>query len=291
MRAAIKTVDVFTSTPFRGNPVAVVLDAGGLSAARMQQVAHWMNLSETTFVLPPATPGADYRLRIFTPGGELPFAGHPTIGSAHALLEAGMVAPRDGVLVQECGAGLVRLQVQDASEGARWIAFDLPQASLTALSPSDAAELEAILGVPLAHAARPFLADVGARWVIAQLPDAQAVLDCRPDLARMAIQDRRGRHTGVVIFGPHPDGSPARIETRAFAPAHGVPEDPVCGSGNGAMAAYLRHTGQADHYQGDFLVSQGAKAGRAGVLRLSMSGERIRVGGQSVTCIDGTLNF
>ncbi|MBQ5947616.1 PhzF family phenazine biosynthesis protein [Massilia sp. ST3] len=291
MRAAIKTVDVFTSLPFRGNPVAVVLDADGLSAERMQQVAHWMNLSETTFVLPPTAPGADYRLRIFTPGGELPFAGHPTIGSAHALLEAGIVAPRDGVLVQECGAGLVRLQVEDASDGARWIAFDLPPATFTALAPGDAAELEAILGVPPAHGARPFLVDVGARWVVAQLPHAQAVLDCRPDLARMAIQDRRGRHTGVVIFGAYPEGSPARIETRAFAPAHGVPEDPVCGSGNGAMAAYLRHTGQASAFEGEFLVSQGAMVGRAGVLRLSISQDRIRVGGQCVTCIDGTLNL
>src|SRR5437899_2889774 len=124
---AFKQVDVFTKVPFRGNPVAVVLDGTGLDAERMQRIANWANLSETTFVLPPTEAGADYRVRIFTPGSELPFAGHPTIGTAHALLKAGLVNARRGLLVQECGAGLVRLQVEVDSEGERSIAFELPR--------------------------------------------------------------------------------------------------------------------------------------------------------------------
>ncbi len=289
--APLKTVDVFTSTPFKGNPVAVVLDAAGLSAQQMQQVASWTNLSETTFVLPVTERGADYRVRIFTPGGELPFAGHPTIGTAHALLEAGVVAAREGMLVQECEAGLVRLTVQDAASGERWIAFDLPAPACTPLDEAQAMELLAILGVPLAAGAVPHLVDVGARWVVAQLPSAEAVLECAPDFARMKVQDIKGRHTGVVIFGPHAAGAPAQVEVRAFAPAHGINEDPVCGSGNGSLAAYLRHTGQPDAFGREFLASQGARVGRAGTIRLSIGDDVIRVGGQAINCIDGTIRL
>jgi len=287
----LKTVDVFTTTPFKGNPVAVVLDASALTAVQMQQIASWTNLSETTFVLPVTAPGADYHLRIFTPGGELPFAGHPTIGTAHALLEAGQVTARDGVLVQQCGAGQVRLTVEDVPGGARWISFDLPAPTCTAFSAGQADELGAILGTTLAPGAKPCLVDVGARWVVAQLPSAEAVLKCAPDFARMKVQDVKGRHTGVVIFGPHAPGTGARIEVRAFAPAHGINEDPVCGSGNGSLAAYLRHTGQVDAFGRDFLATQGACVGRAGTLRLSISDDVIRVGGNAITCVEGAIRL
>ncbi|WP_426344673.1 PhzF family phenazine biosynthesis protein [Pseudoduganella sp. R-32] len=287
----LKTVDVFTSTPFKGNPVAVMLDAAGLSTAQMQQIANWTNLSETTFVLPVTAPGADYHVRIFTPGGELPFAGHPTIGTAHALLEAGMVTARDGALVQQCAAGLVRLTVEIAPDGAQWIAFDLPTPTCTALDAGQADELHAILNTPLAQGASPHLVEVGARWVVAQLPSAEAVLECAPDFARMKAQGAKGRHTGVVIFGPHAAGAATQIEVRAFAPAHGVNEDPVCGSGNGSLAAYLRHTGQADAFGRDFLASQGARVGRAGILKLSIGDKLIRVGGNAITCVDGTITL
>lgn len=287
----LKTVDVFTSTPFKGNPVAVVLDAAGLSTAQMQQIASWTNLSETTFVLPVTSSGADYHVRIFTPGGELPFAGHPTIGTAHALLESGMVTARDGALVQQCAAGQVRLTIENAPDGAQWIAFDLPAPTCTALDAGQAGELLAILNTPLAPGASPHLVDVGARWVIAQLPSAEAVLECAPDFARMKVQDTKGRHTGVVIFGPHAAGAATQIEVRAFAPAHGVNEDPVCGSGNGSLAAYLRHTGQAGVFGREFLASQGARVGRAGILKLSIGDELIRVGGNAITCVDGTITL
>ncbi len=284
-----KTVDVFTNVLFKGNPVAVVLDAAELSALEMQHIASWTKLSETTFVLPPTTPGADYQVRIFTPGAELPFAGHPTIGTAHAVLEAGIVQTKDGALVQQCGVGLVRLRVEEAGQGAPWISFELPEPSLTALDARDAGQLESILGADLEVNVTPYLVEVGARWVVAQLTSARAVLACEPDLLRMKEHDRKGRHTGVIIFGPHDPGSSAGIEVRAFAPAHGVNEDPVCGSGTGAVAAYLRHTRQLDSFGRDFLATQGEMVGRAGVLRLSISDEAILVGGQALTCVDGTL--
>jgi PhzF family phenazine biosynthesis protein len=283
-----QTVDVFTLEPFLGNPVAVVLDASGLSGAQMQRIANWTNLSETTFVVPVTADGADYHVRIFTPASEMPFAGHPTIGTAHALLEAGLAAPRDGVLVQQCQAGLVRIAVTQAPDGARWIAFDLPTPKLTACNPEQAADVEAILGTPLAAPA-PCLVDVGPRWLVAQLPTADAVLACRPDLARMKARDSETGDAGIVIFGAHAEGATARIEVRAFAPAHGVDEDPVCGSGNGAVAAYIRHTGQAAAFGSAFLATQGRVVGRAGVLRLSISDDAIRVGGNAVTRVEGRL--
>ncbi|RZA33149.1 MAG: PhzF family phenazine biosynthesis protein [Lysobacteraceae bacterium] len=290
-RLPIKTVDVFTTVPFKGNPVAVILDATALSAGQMQQIASWTNLSETTFVLPPTEQGADYHVRIFTPGSELPFAGHPTIGTAHALLEAGIVQAKDGALVQQCGAGLVRLSVEGGGQGgAPWISFELPAPGFTALDPREATQLEAILGADLEVNVVPYVVDVGARWVIAQLTSARAVLACEPDLQRMKAQDIKGRHTGVVIFGAHDPGDEADIEVRAFAPAHGVDEDPVCGSGTGAVAAYLRHTKQLGSFGTELLATQGEMVGRAGLLRLSISDEAILVGGQALTCIDGTLS-
>ena len=288
MRIPFKQVDVFTAVPFKGNPVAVILDGKGLTDAQMQRIANWTNLSETTFVVPATDPLADYRVRIFTPGSELPFAGHPTIGTAHALLEAGMIHAKEGALVQQCGAGLVRLKVERADDGTQWIAFDLPEPSFTALDEGQTQELEAILGTPLDHAAAPCLVDVGARWVVAQLPDARMVLAARPDLQRMKVQDEKGKYTGVVIFGLHDRDARARIEVRAFAPAHGVAEDPVCG--NGAVAAYIRRTGQTGTFGTGFLAIQGAALGRAGVLRLTIADDVIRVGGNAVTVIDGTLS-
>lgn len=290
-RLPFKTVDVFTAVPFMGNPLAVVLDADDLSTAQMQRIANWTNLSETTFVLRATQAGADYRVRIFTPGAELPFAGHPTIGTAHALLEAGRIAPHDGALVQECAAGLVALAVRHAEDGARWLSFELPAPAITPLDAADADDVEQTLGTPLAQGTQPCLVDVGARWVVAQLPDAAAVLAAAPDLQRMKTRDLRDGRTGVLVFGPYEPGSAARIEVRAFAPAHGIPEDPVCGGGNGAVAAYLRHTGQLDTFGRDYLASQGAALGRAGFLKLSIDARTIRVGGNAVTCVDGHLAF
>jgi PhzF family phenazine biosynthesis protein len=158
MTRAYKVVDVFTSTPLQGNPVAVVLDAEGLNTEAMQAVAAWTNLSETTFLLPPENAEADYRLRIFTPRSELPFAGHPTLGSAHAALEAGRVAPRDGRLVQECGVGLIHLNAGGDGDN-RELSLSLPAATVTPLDGSGIEELEAIVGTTVDRQAHPTIVD------------------------------------------------------------------------------------------------------------------------------------
>lgn len=257
----------------------------------MQQIANWTNLSETTFVLPTTDSKADYRVRIFTPGAELPFAGHPTIGTAHALLEAGLVKAKDGTLIQECGAGLITLKVAREASGEQWISFDLPEPKITPLADDQVNELEAILDSPLRREFRPALIDVGARWIVAQLPSAQAVLSNQPDFQRMKVQDTEAKATGVVIFGEYEDNANARIEVRAFAPAHGVNEDPVCGSGNGSVGAFIRHTKQTTRFGNEFLSSQGAAVGRAGAIRLAVNDQVVQVGGVAVTCIDGQISI
>ncbi|MBZ2206874.1 PhzF family phenazine biosynthesis protein [Massilia soli] len=279
-----KQVDVFTRKAFMGNPVAVILDGAALSTEQMQQIANWTNLSETTFVVPVTQDGADYHVRIFTPNAELPFAGHPTIGTAHALLEAGMVTAKDGVLVQQCRKGLIRLKVEEAL-----ISLRMPEAVITPLSQAQCDELDAVLGLRVDRTSTPCLIDVGARWVVAQVDSAQAVLDARPDFVRMKEQDKQGRHTGVVIFGPHAEGQAARIEIRAFAPAHGIDEDPVCGSGSGCVGEFIRHSGQVERFGGEFVASQGAAVGRDGRIRLALGEQAVEVGGYCVTCVDGAL--
>lgn len=283
---SFKQVDVFTSVRFKGNPVAVILDGDALSSAQMQQIANWTNLSETTFVLAPTVPGADYHLRIFTPGAELPFAGHPTIGTAHALLEAGRVTAIDGKLTQQCKAGLIAVHVDDARQ-ARTIGFTLPDATFTPLPAEELTELAGLLGVALSPACPPLLVDVGARWVLVQLDDAAAVLAATPDLARMQVLDTAGARTGVVLFGRYADGVAFDYEMRAFAPCHGMGEDPVCGSGAGCLGAFLRHTGQV--MDAALLLGQGQVVGRDGRIRLGVHPAGITVGGQAVTCVEGAL--
>ncbi|WP_313620276.1 PhzF family phenazine biosynthesis protein [Achromobacter sp.] len=290
MSVPFKQVDVFTSEPYRGNPVAVVLDGQGLSDEQMRRIANWTNLSETTFVLPATQTGADYRVRIFTPQAELPFAGHPTLGTAHALLEAGIIAARNGKLVQECEAGLIELAVTDTGVGTPLIAFTLPDASLTALSAEQVDVMESILGSAVLHDPAPKLVNVGPVWTIAQMPSAQAVLTLRPDFALMADFDRGNKAAGIVVYGAYGEGAEAAIEVRAFAPSLGANEDPVCGSGNGSVAAFIREAGQVAQFGTKYLSTQGAAVGRSGRLSISFDDSGvIRVGGQSVTCIDGSI--
>jgi len=286
-----KQVDVFTSVAFKGNPVAVLLEADGLTTEQMQRIANWTNLSETTFVLRPTRPGADYRVRIFTPQSELPFAGHPTLGTAHALLEAGRITPDGGgELVQECGAGLVKLRVSPSSGASPVISFTLPEPSLTALTAEQVDDLESILGASIRREPVPKLVNVGPVWTIVQLAGAKDVLGLTPDFARMAAFDKRNKSIGVVVYGAHVRGGTADIETRAFAPSVGVNEDPVCGSGNGAVAAFIRDAGQVRDFGLAYVSAQGGCVGRDGKLYVAFEGDSaILVGGQSVTCINGTI--
>jgi PhzF family phenazine biosynthesis protein len=274
-------VDVFTRAPFRGNPVAVVLEAEGLQAEQMQRIAAWTNLSETTFVLQPARAGADYRLRIFTPRAELAFAGHPTIGSAHAAVEAGIVAPRNGRLVQECGAGLVELSIRGGT-----IELKAPAQSVRPLDSRFLSPLEAALGA--GALSPPQVVDVGPVWIVADLGDAGMVDRLAPDMAAIAQLTHAAGATGITVFGAA-SGEGAAIHVRSFAPAHGIPEDPVCGSGNISVAAYLRATGLLERFGRAYEARQGMQLGRDGRVSIRVEKGAIHLGGSAVTCIEGTL--
>lgn len=291
MLRTYKVVDVFTSRPLLGNPVAVVLDADELDTAAMQAISAWTNLSETTFVFPPTTADADYRVRIFTPRSELPFAGHPTIGTAHALLEAERIKPREGGrLVQECEVGLVSLTVDKDDDGRR-IIFTLPGSKIDPLGEADTAELEAILGQKVSLLVPPAVVNVGPIWTIVRLEDASAVLILRPDTARLADFERRLGITGVTVFGPHNSGD-AAIEVRTFAPSCGVDEDPVCGSGNASVAAFQWHRNLLPPKGKEYVATQGRCIGRDGRIKVRVDENgNVHVGGSCVTCIDGTLNY
>lgn len=283
-----KQVDVFTRVPYLGNPVAVVLEAEDLDDAQMQRIARWTNLSETTFVLPPQAADADYRLRIFTPRAEIPFAGHPTLGSAHAVLEAGVVRPRDGRLRQACAAGLVTIAVESAGEPRLWLAS--PRPTLSAMAGTQFAALEQALGAPVEHDPPPQIVDVGPVWLVARMADAQRVAALQPDLAAATALSMTLGITGIVAFGEADDGISA-IHLRAFAPAHGVPEDPVCGSGNISVAACLARTGWITRVGTRYRARQGMQLGRDGriALRIAEDDGQIWLGGDAVTCVDGTL--
>lgn len=286
-----KVVDVFASRPLAGNPVAVVFDADGLEAEAMQAIARWTNLSETTFVLPPTTPEADYRLRIFTPRSELDFAGHPTLGSAHAILEAGRATLREGGrLVQQCNIGLVDVTMEDGADG-RQLTFALPSARINPLSAADVAELELILGCKLNHEAAPAIVNVGAIWVVLPMTDAAAVLDLQPDFARLAALERRLGVTGLTVFGRYPQGDVA-MEVRAFAPSCGVEEDPVCGSGNASVAAFQWERGLLPAGGVAYVAAQGRRVGRDGRVKVQVDADgQVRVGGSCITCVDGLLSL
>lgn len=274
-----KQVDVFTSVAFKGNPVAVILDAQGLTTDDMQSIAHWTNLSETTFVTQPTDPAADYAVRIFTPKSELPFAGHPTLGTAHAVLEAGLAAPKDGKIVQQCAVGLV--EVSQTGDG---LSFRLPGYAFEGAPEVD--QLALALGDG-AIAGEPHIVNVGPRWVVAQLASTQILETLSPDFVRLAAYDIKHRTTGLTVFANGDDGN---IMVRSFAPADGVNEDPVCGSGNAAVAAYRLRLGQitaGDHYS----AAQGQQVGRDGNVRVRIEGDVIHVGGACLTVVDGLVRL
>jgi PhzF family phenazine biosynthesis protein len=280
-----KIVDVFSATSFQGNPVAVVMNADGLTDQQMQRIAAWTNLSETTFHLTPTSPEANYRLRIFTPRSELPFAGHPTLGSAHALIEAGLIEASKGHVEQECGAGLVPISVSE--EGTtRVLRLQLPQPKIRDLTQAEQKRLTDILGAPLLAGSQAALVDVGARWIVAELADAATVLSLTPDMNASAQFETELAVTGVSVFGGNGKGG---IEVRSFAPSCGVNEDPVCGSGNGSIAAYRLLRGQIAE-GAEYTATQGRCVGRAGQIFIKIEGGRIYVGGQAVTTVQGQIN-
>lgn len=281
-KLTFRQVDVFTDAPFKGNPLAVVHDADLLPTEQMQAIARWTNLSETTFVCAPTDPRADYRLRIFTPADELPFAGHPTIGSARAVLRGGLRPRTPGRLVQECGKGLVTLRV----EGER-LFFALPKPELSDIPSEQLAALATSLGISRREVTAGALIDVGPVWLTLQLADADAVRRLRPDMTRVAAVTPRGV-VGVNVFGLEQGVAEPGVEVRSFAPAQGVPEDPVCGSGNGCVAALVRREGLVGG--NSYVARQGGCIGRDGRVEISFDeDDTIWVGGQAVVCVEGTL--
>lgn len=276
MARQFRQVDVFTDTPYLGNPVAVVLGADGLDQDQMQRFARWTNLSETTFVLAPEAAGADYRVRIFTPGGELPFAGHPTLGTCHAWREAGGQPSRDGVIVQECQAGLIR--IRPAGSGRAFAAPPLVRGG--PVEEPLTRHLAEVLNIARADIVAAQWADNGPGWVAVLLASAEAVLAVRPGPADL--------HIGVV--GPCPPGSPEAFEVRAFVQRDGgTGEDPVTGSLNASLAQWLLDTGRAT---APYVASQGTALGRKGRVYVSRDDDgQVWVGGGAVTCVSGSVEL
>ncbi|MEW1829446.1 PhzF family phenazine biosynthesis protein [Streptomyces sp. NPDC088196] len=271
-------VDVFSTSPYSGNPVAVVLDGTDLSDEEMQRVARWTNLSETTFLLPPTVPEADYRVRIFTPGGELPFAGHPTLGSARAWLDGGGTPRDDGRIVQECAVGLVAVR---RGEGA--LAFAAPpRVREGALDEDQLRWIVGAFGITRDRVVAHQWVDNGPGWAVVQLATAEEVLALEPDfsLAPTAM---------VGAIGAYGDGSRHAFELRTFAPGAGVPEDPACGSMNAAVGQWLTSTGGAPS---SYRVSQGTRLGRAASIEITADPDgTVWVSGAADVCIRGAITL
>lgn len=268
-------VDVFSAVAYGGNPLAVIIDAEGISDTDMQRMARWTNLSETTFVLPATTDEADYRLRIFTPGGEVPFAGHPTLGSAHAWLENGG-SPRDPErVVQECRAGLISIR-RDGDA----LSFAAPPTTHTGALERDLLDrIVAAFGIEASQVVAHQWVDNGPGWAVLRLGTAREVLELEPDLS--AVPDAM-----VGAIGAYPEGSETAFEMRTFAPGVGVEEDPVCGSMNASVAQWLVRTGEMT---GAFKVSQGTRLGRTGRISIIPDDDgTIWVGGNTTTLFRGT---
>ena len=292
-------IDVFTAAPGYGNPVAVVLDGAGLDDAAMQRFARWTNLSETTFVLPPTDPAADYALRIFTPGGELPFAGHPTLGSCFAWLAAGGQPKSADRIVQQCAKGLIPIR----RDGER-LAFAAPPSVRSDPAPALLADIAQALGVEPTPIVRAQRLDNGPVWLTLQLDSADTVLALEPDHARLAAL---GQKVGVIGVYPAPSaielvsrssrearafGAPPPaplIEVRAFAAPVGVPEDPVTGSLNASLAQWLIESGEMPLR---YIAAQGTALGRAGRVHVERDAAgQVWIGGDCVGVIQGQVTL
>ena len=309
---AFKQVDVFTATPYFGNPLAVVLDAGcgdGLDDASMQRFARWTNLSETTFLLRPVDASADYRVRIFTPGGELPFAGHPTLGSCHSWLQAGGQPKHKDFIVQECKLGLVRIRREIDNLGSERLAFAAPPLKRSTPSPVLLAQVAAALGLKAAQIQAAQLLDNGPVWLGLLLDSPETVLQLMPEhlaLEKLKVKvgvtgiypktaaptlivraNREARAFGQAATTASPPDP--ELEVRAFAACSGINEDPVTGSLNASLAQWLIADGYAPEC---YVASQGACLGRAGLVYLERDrASQVWVGGASVTCIDGSVTL
>jgi len=279
-------VDVFTAKPLLGNPLAVVIDAEGLDGGAMQRFAAWTNLSETTFLLPPTRADADYRVRIFTPRSELPFAGHPSVGSAFVALDSGLIAADKTALVQECAAGLLPVRVEGQGSSRR-IHVRAPAARFADHDATLAPALRNALDAEV-RAARNVCN--GPWWIVADLGEEAGVRGLDPDMHAIAALTTQLGAVGVCVFGQSHDPGFA-MAVRAFCPADGIPEDPVTGSANAAIAAYLHATGLATS-GARYRVSQGREVGRDGIVEVSVDADgEVWIGGECATVLSGSVTM
>ncbi|BCU77730.1 PhzF family phenazine biosynthesis protein [Luteolibacter sp. LG18] len=286
-------VDAFTHRPLYGNPAAVVFDADNLPAETMQRIAREMNLSETVFLLKPTTPDADYRARIFTPASELPFAGHPTVAAAHAVLTRDPEKAGATLLRQECGIGIVPVEVVPSTAGRllrmtqgapTWREAELSRETVAAMLGCAASDLSDL----------PFeVVSTGVPWLIVELSRFEAISALHPDQTRIESACKALGAVGMTVFVERGDGGPVRLRVRTFAPGEGVVEDPVCGSGNGSVAAFLARHKHAEEASGGYLAEQGIEIGRDGIVQASWDRDggalRVRVGGEAVIVASGQL--
>ena len=284
-----KQVDAFTSRPFFGNPVAVVMGADDLSPEEMQRIAAWTNLSETTFVLTPTISGPAYRPRIFTPEHELPFAGHPTIGSCHAVIEGGVVEPRDGRLVQECGAGKLPLRVEGRGPERR-IYVEAPEAKLMGEFAGLAQATSAALGCQIAATPAPTALRNGPNWLFVRFEAESEIASLTPDMSAVTKLSLEHSLSGIAVFA-FVDAGDFAVHIRCFAPACGIPEDPVTGSANAALPAYLAHHGLLERTGPEYVATQATELGRDGrvFVRILDESGRAEIGGLAVTVVEGEI--
>jgi PhzF family phenazine biosynthesis protein len=287
LRSRYLQLDVFPARPGGGNPLGVVLDAHAWSDADMQRFAAWTDLVETTFVLPPTSPEASYRLRIFTPQREIPFAGHPTIGSAHAVLEAGIATPRDGQLLQECAAGLLPIRVEDGSP--RHLFVRAPAARV--LPRGSEPLLDSILGDVAQGALPPAFVEGGRRWWVAEFADENALRAWRPDHAAIGALAKATDSLGLCIFArcrqPGYD-----LAVRAFPAGVGIVEDPASGAANGLIAAWIAQSEPQGPLARGYRVSQGREMGRDASLLIRIEhSDAVWVGGATDTVFAGDARW
>jgi len=284
-------LDVFADRPGAGNPLAVVLDAEGLDATRMQAIAAWTQVVETTFVFAPDAPGGDYRLRIFTPHREIPFAGHPSLGSAHAWLECG-AQPAGETLQQDCGAGRIAIRV-DPRDSHRRLFFRAPPLKEVRVAADDEPGMAHALRNVGRGALPPALVSAGRRWWLVEFRDEAALREYVPDLEAIAAWSRHTEAMGLCGFARVPAGTKDYDGVvRAFAPAFGIAEDPASGAANATIAAYLRHAGVLPDVDAEYTVSQGRELGRDARIDLRVeAGGDIWVGGEVQTVVSGTLDW
>jgi PhzF family phenazine biosynthesis protein len=282
-----KQLDVFAARHGGGNPLGVVLDAEGWSDTRLQRFAHWTNLVETTFLMPSTAPGADYRARIFTPTKEIPFAGHPTIGSAHAALDGGLATPdAAGIIWQECGAGVLPIRVEGSGRE-RELFVQSPKAHVVGDASCGGETLSAVLYGVQQGVLAPACVEGGRRWWVAEFADEGALRAWRPDHAAIRALALATDTIGLCVFARSPEG----LAVRAFPAGVGIVEDPASGAANGLIAAYVAKHDTTGTLAGGYIVSQGREVGHDARIIIRIDGDAVWVGGRTNTIIDGVVDW